>query len=149
MVNKFNVRVYGIWLTDKMELLVTDEFGMGIRFTKFPGGGLEFGEGIVDCLKREFREEMNQEIEVLKHFYTTDFFQVSAFNPNHQVISIYYLVKLIPPYNFMLSEVPFDFEEKNGAQAFRLVSLKDVTTDIFLFPIDKKVLKMLKNTFPI
>ena len=26
------------------------------------------------------------------HIYTTDFFQVSAFNPNHQIISVYYFV---------------------------------------------------------
>jgi len=43
--------------------------------TKFPGGGLQFGEGTIDCIKREFREELGCEIGVLKHFYTTDYFQ--------------------------------------------------------------------------
>ena len=60
---------------------------------EFPGGGLEFGEGTIDCLKREFREEFNLEIEVGELFYLTDFFQVSAFSENDQVISIYYLIR--------------------------------------------------------
>ena len=91
----FNLRVYGILLGSNMEVLVSDEFIRGNKYTKFPGGGLEFGEGTRDCLKREFMEEMNLEVRVTEHLYTTDFFQMSAFNPEDQIISIYYRVKAL------------------------------------------------------
>src|SRR3978361_2267712 len=88
----FNVRVYGLLINDNNEILISDEREYGMRFTKFPGGGLEYGEGLIEGLKREFIEECNAEIEVISHFYTTDFFVKSAFNDS-QVISIYYKVR--------------------------------------------------------
>ena len=84
----FNVRVYGLIINHNNEVLVSDEEEYGIRFSKFPGGGLEFGEGLLDGLKREFIEECNAEIEIISHFYTTDFFEKSSFNDS-QVISVY------------------------------------------------------------
>src|ERR1700761_2895768 len=96
----FNVRVYGILMNDQDQVLISDEQEYGMRFTKFPGGGLEFGEGLIDGLKREFVEECDVEIEVIKHFYTTDFFVKSAFNDS-QVISVYYIVKNTTPLNLV------------------------------------------------
>src|SRR3954464_4026129 len=93
----FNVRVYGILMDSNKRLLVSDEFIRGNYYTKFPGGGLELGEGTRDCLKREFKEEMDLEVEVGDHIYTTDYYQVSAFNSNHQIISIYYFAKALEP----------------------------------------------------
>jgi ADP-ribose pyrophosphatase YjhB (NUDIX family) len=87
----FNVRVYGILINEQQQVLVSDELIRGGYFTKFCGGGLEFGEGTRDCLKREFKEEMNLDVSVGKHLYTTDFFQESAFSRGQQIISIYYL----------------------------------------------------------
>ena len=94
--DRFNVRVYGIWIHEG-KLLVNEELIRGQKVIKFPGGGLDLGEGIIDCLVREWKEELDIDIAVLEHFYTTDFFQHSAFD-NSQVISIYYLVagKQIP-----------------------------------------------------
>ncbi len=86
----FNVRVYGILLGDSGQILVSDEFIRGNYYTKFPGGGLEFGEGTRDCLKREFKEEINLEVEIGDHIYTADSLQLSAFNPDRRIISIYY-----------------------------------------------------------
>ena len=71
----FNVRVYGILLNDNNQVLVSDEYIRGNFYTKFPGGGLEYGEGTRDCLKREFKEEMDLDISVDDHIYTTDFFR--------------------------------------------------------------------------
>ncbi len=79
----FNIRVYGILINEQKQILVSDEFIRGNYYTKFPGGGLEIGEGTRDCLKREFKEEMNLNVEVGDHLYTTDFYQKSAFNPDH------------------------------------------------------------------
>src|ERR1700752_1824784 len=92
MQKTFNVRAYGILVQDG-KLLVSDEFIKGKEITKLPGGGLEYGEGLTDCVIREFKEELNITVSVKDHFYTTDFFVASAFNASSQVISIYYIVK--------------------------------------------------------
>src|SRR5215204_4771864 len=106
----FNIRVYGILINEKKQLLVSDEFIRGSYYTKFPGGGLEFGEGTRDCLKREFIEELNLQVDVLEHLYTTDFFQESAFRPGDQIISIYYRVKPLENISARLSDIKFDFD---------------------------------------
>src|SRR6478735_2216297 len=95
----FNVRVYGLLINDKNELLISDEQEQGMRFTKLPGGGLEYGEGLIEGLKREFVEECDTDIEVIDHFYTTDFFIKSAFNDS-QIISVYYNVKAVSDLRF-------------------------------------------------
>ena len=142
--DRFNIRVYGIWINEAREVLVTDEFRMGYEMTKFPGGGLEFGEGLVDCIKRECMEEFGQEFEVVKHFYTTDFFQQSAFNRNDQLISIYYLVKPVEAHRFRISSSRFDFAERvDGAQTFRWIPLSELSSNDLTFPVDKKVAEML------
>jgi len=139
----FNVRVYGILINDAGQVLISDEQEYGMRFTKFPGGGLEPGEGLIDGLKREFVEECNLNVEVLSHFYTTDFYVKSAFN-NSQVISIYYLVKNIDPINLNIKTVVFDFDaEGDTLQAFRWVNLSDMHLEDFIFPTDKRVAELL------
>ncbi|MFL5744224.1 MAG: NUDIX domain-containing protein, partial [Niastella sp.] len=111
----FNLRVYGILIGENNQVLVSDEFIRGSYYTKFPGGGLEFGEGTRDCLKREFMEEMNLNVHVGDHIYTTDYFQMSAFNPEHQIISIYYFVQALEPITVPLRQKPFDFDEQQLA----------------------------------
>ncbi|MEI8060472.1 MAG: NUDIX domain-containing protein, partial [Ferruginibacter sp.] len=71
----FTIRVYGILINEKKQVLVSDELIRGMYITKFPGGGLELGEGTRDCLKREFMEEMGLTVEIGNHIYTTDFYQ--------------------------------------------------------------------------
>src|ERR1700729_3215153 len=108
----FTIRVYGLLIDDKKRVLVSDEYIRGAYYTKFPGGGLEFGEGTRDCLKREFKEEMDLEVRIGDHLYTTDFFQMSAFNPEHQIISIYYFAEALEPIKVPLRSSPFDFDEE-------------------------------------
>jgi len=141
----FNVRVYGLLINDRNEILISDEQEYGMRFSKFPGGGLEQGEGLIDGLKREFVEECNVEIEVLSHFYTTDFYIKSAFNDS-QMISVYYTVKNITPLNLMFKTVAFDFDgEGEVLQSFRWVNMGDIRPEDMTFPIDQHVVKLLIN----
>src|ERR1700685_1992338 len=105
MAYPFNVRVYGL-LIQEGKVLVSDELIHNKYITKFPGGGLEFGEGTIDAIKREMMEETNTPVEVLEHFYTTDFFQVSAFNPHAQVISIYYTLKVLSSLQVAVKQKP-------------------------------------------
>lgn len=142
----FNVRVYGLLINGDDEILISDEQEYGMRFTKFPGGGLEFGEGLIDGLKREFIEECNAEIEVTGHFYTTDFFVKSAFNDS-QVISVYYRVRNIAPLNLTFKTAVFDFDGKGDVlQSFRWVKLRDLESEDFIFPTDQHVAKLLINS---
>ena len=145
-ITHFNVRTYGLLINSNNEVLISDEQEYGIRFTKFPGGGLEFGEGLTDGLKREFVEECNLQVEVTGHFYTTDFFVKSAFN-NSQIISIYYLVKNTEPVNLIIKTKVFDFDgDGDVLQAFRWVKLTDLDKEDFIFPTDKRVANLLINT---
>ena len=140
---QFNVRVYGLLINDRAEILLSDEQEYGMRFTKFPGGGLEYGEGLIEGLKREFIEECNAEVEVIGHFYTTDFFVKSAFNDS-QIISIYYLVKNISELKLSFKTKVFDFDgEGDVLQAFRWVKLTDLKPEEITFPIDKHVAELL------
>ena len=144
---KFNIRVYGL-LIDEGRILISDEFEHGEYFSKFPGGGLELGEGLIDGLKREFMEEMNLAIEITEHFYTTDFFIVSKFHRQYQLISVYYLVKPLHSYPFKISDSAFDFlPPEKLAQSFRFKSIGEITEEDVTFPIDKHVVKLLKEKF--
>jgi len=139
----FNVRVYGLLINNENELLLSDEFEYGFNFTKFPGGGVELGEGLIEALKREFVEECNAEIEVVSHFYTTDFYEKSSFNDS-QVISVYYLVKEVKPLQLNFKSKVFDFDI-NSAQSFRWVKISDLTADDVTFKTDKTVVNLLKK----
>ncbi|MGQ1890956.1 NUDIX domain-containing protein [Thermophagus sp. OGC60D27] len=139
----FNIRVYGICI-EKEHLLVSDEYVMDTFMTKFPGGGLEYGEGPIDCLKRECREEMGLDITVTGHFYTTDFFQPAQFFEKTQLISIYYTFALPSGHHLPTTPKRFDFKNlRNGIQTFRWISLATLTPDDMTFPIDKLVVKKL------
>ncbi len=143
---QFNVRVYGLLINANDEILVSDEQEQGMRFTKFPGGGLEYGEGLPDGLKREFMEECNLEVEVTNHFYTTDFFVKSAFNDS-QIISVYYGVKALNNLELVIKQEPFDFDGEGAVlQSFRWLKLSTLREDDFTFPIDRYVAKLLINS---
>ena len=143
-MKRFTIRIYGI-LIQNGATLVTDEFIHGRHITKFPGGGLEFGESPIDCLKREFVEEMNLEVEIRSHFYTTDFFVASAFDEHCQVMSIYYLAETKNKITVPISEKPHDYKLENNAQAFRWIPLNSISANDFTFVIDKKVGEMLAS----
>ncbi|ATP55870.1 NUDIX hydrolase [Pedobacter ginsengisoli] len=137
----FNVRVYGLLINAENQVLISDEQSGDRIFSKFPGGGLELGEGLIDALKREFMEECNAEIEVLNHLYTTDFYEQSSFNDS-QILSIYYTVKALHPLALNFKTEVFDFDE-NTLQSFRWVDLQDLKTDHVTFKTDKTVVELL------
>lgn len=148
-MENFVIRVYGLVINEQKEILISDEYVLETYMIKFPGGGLEFGEGQVECLKREFEEECKgQEIENIRHYYTTDFYQKALFYKNAQLLSIYYLADLKKPLQFKISDKPFDFEiVDNFGQSFRWIKIKDLKEDDITFPIDKFVVRKLKQTF--
>lgn len=145
----FVIRVYAIFINQNEEVLLSDELMSGMKMTKFPGGGLEFGEGTIEGLKREISEECNgQEIKDIRHFYTTDFFQKALFHENKQLLSIYYTAEFKNKIMFRISDIPFDFEpDKSINQSFRWVKINNLNEDEITFPIDKFVAGKLKQQF--
>ena len=152
-MSSFTIRVYGILLNEHKQVLVSDELIRGMRITKFPGGGLEFGEGTRDCLKREFMEEMNLNVKIGDHIYTTDFFQISAFNNKDQIISIYYFAEALEPITAPIRTTPFDFDEQQmqvyketgETETFRFIDWNEFSEAQLTLPIDKIVATLLKE----
>lgn len=143
-IDRFNVRVYGIILDPNRGVLLAHETIGDYEFTKFPGGGLEFGEGLKDGLKRELMEELHLSFHHFDHFYTTDFFQSSAFRKEDQIISVYFRVE---PVNELLERGKmWEHRELPGKkQVFEWVSLDKLTESSVTFPIDKHVVQLLQN----
>ncbi len=145
------IRVYGILINEEQQILVSDEYIRGMYITKFCGGGLEEGEGTRDCLRREFMEEMSLSVEVGEHFYTTDFFQPSAFRKGDQIMSIYYKVKALEPIKATLRSQPFQFDEREmhvyyntgQTETFRFINLTGFSDEDLTLPIDKIVARMV------
>ena len=151
----FNVRVYGVLLSEG-KLLVSDEYIKGSFYTKLPGGGLEKGEGTIECLIREFKEETGLDIEVGAHLYTTDFYQPSAFRQDDQVISVYYWVHCNDLSGLVTHEKPFDFGGDPGTletgqvgESFRWVPYLEITEQTMSLPIDRKVMSLLLAARPV
>ena len=135
MIDKINIRVYAIYLNEKNELIALDEGYAGEKLIKLPGGGLEFGEGTIECLHREFAEELNLKIEVLEHFYTQEDFLVSRFRENEQLLTIYYTVNILN-----LEELKIIDE---SIEKVKWISLHEENP--LPLPIDKIVFQKLKE----
>lgn len=135
MIDKINIRVYAIYVNENQELMALDEGYAGKKLVKLPGGGLEFGEGTLECLHREFAEELNLKIEVLEHFYTQEEFLVSMFRENEQLLTIYYTVNIL------------NFDElrilDESIENVKWISLQEENP--LPLPIDKIVFEKLKE----
>jgi 8-oxo-dGTP diphosphatase len=88
--NQLRVRVCGICVQDGKILLI-NHAGMNEsgEFWSPPGGGLQFGETIEDCLKREFLEETNIVISIGKFLKIREFLK-----PPLHAIELFYEVKI-------------------------------------------------------
>jgi len=130
----FNIRVYGLLIHENKILIIREPFA-GTMIDKFPGGGLEYGEGLKDCLQRELMEELNLEIEIEKHFYTQDFFLASRFDDSEQIIMVYYKIKAKD-----ISELKVIDPE---IQELIWMDLKELSPENVTLPTDKLVVEML------
>jgi len=139
----FNIRIYGILLNQNQEILISDELYHGKQFTKFPGGGLEFGESLPDAIKREFIEECNLKLEHIELLYITDRVVQSAFDDS-QVLGIYYQVFTHEELLVPIKIKPFDFEE-DSVQSFRWVPLKSFTAQDLTFEMDQAAWEAIKG----
>lgn len=139
-IERFTIRVYGIWIKDDHILLSKEKIN-DFSYVQFPGGGVKTGESILEALKREWIEETGIEIKKYQHFYTTDFFQVSKFNPIEQLISVYYIVDCLKEPLF------YEKDESTPEEVKKLeltwYSLSNLQPEIFTFNDDKKICEMI------
>jgi 8-oxo-dGTP diphosphatase len=88
--NQLRIRVCGICLQDGKILLINHSgLNESNEFWSPPGGGLQFGETIEECLKREFLEETNTTISVGKFLIVNEFIKETL-----HAIELFYEVKI-------------------------------------------------------
>lgn len=143
-MKRFTIRVYGLLMNDQQEVLLVHEKMPSMHFTKFPGGGLEFGEGTRACLAREFKEETGLQVEVSDHLYTTDYFQPSLFNPDDQLMAIYYQVKTVDPLHLIpQEEIVINVGGKQEILRFFWHPLNERLHEVLTFPVDRLLAQQL------
>lgn len=145
MIDKFNIRVYGIWLKDN-KILVSNENIDGFKMTKLPGGGLEFGEGPVECLIREFKEELAVDITVKQLVHTTESFVQSAFRKNEQVIAIHYWAESNDEIASLTTVQSTNLGGDNH-HLFEWVNVNELDIEKFTFEMDKLALNRFLELF--
>lgn len=142
-IKKFNIRVYLLFI-EGGKVLLSDEILAGKCCTKFPGVGLELGESAIECAHREAMEELDSNIEVIEHFFTTDEFVPSTFRDEDQIISIYYRCSFKGEMKFRNALAKFDFltfEERE--ESFRWAAIDELVSEEMTFAMDRKVVSML------
>ncbi len=134
MITQFNIRVYAL-AEHHGKILILKEPFMNQMIYKFPGGGLEFGEGTLDCLKREFKEELNLEIEEIEHLYTQEDFIETQVKPDKQLFLVYYKAKIKNIQDLKILD--------SNIEEIKWVKPKELNPNLFSLPVDKVVLKKL------
>jgi hypothetical protein len=80
---------------------------------------------------------------------------MSAFNPEHQIVSIYYFAEALEPIQAPLRLKPFDFDHqqmetyqlKGETETFRFVEWEEFSDESVTLPIDKVVARLIKQAY--
>lgn len=137
MIDKINIRVYGAIMKERKVLSLFEEYA-GVQLLKLPGGGLEFGEGIIDCLRRELEEELNVKLKNIRHLYTQEDFVVSRFRENEQLLTIYYTAEMEDENDMLIMDRCIEKTE--------WISV-DINENPFQLPVDRIAFEKLKEKF--
>lgn len=130
----FNIRIYAICIVNNKLLTLKESFA-GKLITKFPGGGLELGEGTAACLKREFKEELNLEIKIDDAFYIQEDFVESLAKDEKQLIMLYFKTTILDIENLKILDT--------NIQQINWVGLNE--SNPFSLPVDKIVFTKLQD----
>jgi len=130
----FNVRVYALCILNNKLLTLKEPFAEKM-VTKLPGGGLEFGEGTAECLKREFKEELNLQIEVGDAFYIQEHFVKSLAKDNKQLLMLYFYATILDSDNLQILDT--------NIQEVNWIAIDGENP--FSLPVDQLVFKKLQS----
>ncbi len=122
---QIRVRVCGVCIQENQILMINHK-GLNQEnvFWNAPGGGLEYGETIINCLKREFKEECNLKIEVgnfLAHY--------EYINEPLHAIELFYEVKIVEGILKLGQDPEVDFETMTDLKWIDLFDLKKINAN--------------------
>lgn len=137
----FNLRVYGLLVNTRNEILLSEETYKGRAFTKFPGGGVQLGEGIEEALHRELKEEANLKIRIKRLVHVSGQYIASAFDDS-QVIGVYYLIEALHEPDLTFKEL---ISEAGKTQNYHWVPLQDMPPEHLSFPMDQAAWQSFKS----
>jgi ADP-ribose pyrophosphatase YjhB (NUDIX family) len=127
----FNFRIAGIAIDNNHILL---HRAAGETFWTCPGGRAEIGETTSQTLIREIKEELNEDIEVVRLLWVVENFFEYAQKDYHE-IAFYFLMKLPERSPYLVKEKSFSSVEENTALEFKWFPIdSDVLTGLPLLP---------------
>lgn len=129
--NRFNYRVVGIAVHNDSVLLHRAE---GEEFWTFPGGRAEFGEPAEQTLKREMREEIGVEVEVVRLLWFVENFFAYEGRQYHE-IALYFLMRLPDACEYLGHAGSFQGEEEGVKLIFQWFPRHpEILSSLPLFP---------------
>ena len=129
--DRFNYRVVGLAVHENSILLHKAE---GDDFWALPGGRAEIGEPAEQTLKREMREEINAEVEVVRLLWFAENFFTYAGKRHHE-IDLYFLMRLPATCKYLVQPGPFAGEEEGTKLIFQWFPLQpEVLSGLPLVP---------------
>lgn len=111
----FNYRVVGVAVHENSVFLHQAE---GENFWTFPGGRAEFGECAEQTLRREMREEIGVDVEVVRLLWFVENFFTYAGKRYHE-IALYFLMRLPSGCSYLVEPGPFQGDEQGIKLTFR------------------------------
>lgn len=98
-----------------MRILFCCNKAEGDDFWVFPGGRAEFGETAEQTLKREMREEIGVQVEVVRLLWFVENFFRYAGKHCHE-LTLYFFMRLPAACKYLIEPGPFQREEEEGTK---------------------------------
>lgn len=123
-IDEVVVRTKGLIINDKDEITL----GYSHKTYQFPGGHLEYGESLDECLKREIKEETGIELEgvklnpFVKIVYYTKNYRDSGKNRKNEIY--YFIIKTNKVFD--MNKANLDEWEQAGNYIVKVIPLKNV-----------------------
>jgi len=128
-IRRFNYRVAGVAIHDGCVLLHQAE---GDSFWTLPGGRAEHGETAEETIRREMREELETDVDVVRLLWIVEnFFEYDGLQ--HHEVALYFLIRFPEA---SLPRTSASFDRTTGGVRFRFTwhPVRSDLTQVPLFP---------------